>query len=99
MVAGEAAVVPGLVAAVRLEEMERQRRRLLFGRLRGCFDRLRHLRVQLASAAIRESLVGCLANELIAETQTAADVRLDEFGQPRPDCLVDFDPVRERCGE
>ena len=79
--------------------MERQRRRLLLGRRRGCLDRLRHLRMQLAPAAIRESFVGCLPNELIAETQTAADVRLDELGQPRPDCLVYVDPVRERCGE
>ena len=96
VVAGKPAVVPCLVAALRLEEMERERRRLVLRGGCGCLDRLRHSCVQLAPAAKGETLVGCLPNERVAKAQAAAGVGLDQLGESLPDCLVDLDPLPER---
>ena len=96
MVAGEPAVAPRFVAAPRLEEVERKRRRLLLGRRRGCLDRLRNPPVQLTPAAIRETFVGGFADERVAKTPAAVGVGLDQLGQPPPDCVVGLDPIRER---
>ncbi len=97
-VAGLSAVVPRLVPTLRLVEVERQRSDLLLERDAGRrFDRLADAVVELAAAAVGESLVGCVADERVAEPFRATRLGIDEVCEPLPDPVLECDlPSRRR---
>ena len=93
--AGDAGVAPGLVEPVRVQEVEREELRLLVRRGPGdALDRLADACVQLEPAAVRQSLVGGVADEGVAEVDRSKAIDVDETGQALPDPVVEVVAAR-----
>ena len=88
---------PGLVPALGLEVVERERPDLLVERDAGaCLDRLADPGMEVAPPAVRQALVGRVADERVAEPQVARRLLLDEVAEPRPRLGVDARRPRGR---
>ena len=96
-ITGQPAVVPRLVVALGLEEMEGESGDLfLDGDARCRLDRLGHAAVQLAAAAEREAFVRSVTYQRVAEPHAPCEIGVDEAAKPRPERIVELRLVPQR---
>ena len=90
--------MPGLVPALGLVVVERERPDLLVERDAGArLDGLADPGVEVTTAAIGQALVGRVADQGVAEAKVARRLLLEQVAEPRPHLVVELDVLAHRA--